>query len=103
MLAVRISAPDKTWKFDARRDVGIYLGDADDTKRECLVYMLATGVVRIRSDCVRLNVGDEKLLFSFDSRTRLQERTSPVQKVRDAKDTLWRILLLRHCNFPVRR
>ena len=24
---------------DARRDVGIYLGDAEDTKRGCLLYM----------------------------------------------------------------
>ena len=53
VVAVRIPAPDKTWKFDARRDVSIYLGDAEDTKRGCLIYMLATGVVRVRSDCIR--------------------------------------------------
>ena len=39
VVTVRIPAPDKTWKFDARRDVGIYLGDAEDTKRGCLLYM----------------------------------------------------------------
>ena len=42
-LAVRIPEPDKIWKFDVRRDLGIYLGDADDaddTKRGYLVYML---------------------------------------------------------------
>ena len=80
-----IPAPDKTWKFDARRDVGIYLGDAEDTKRGCLVYMLSTGVVRARSDCIRLEMKDEKLPSAIDSRTRLQERTSLIQKVRDAK------------------
>ena len=85
VVAVRIPLPDKTWKFDARRDVGIYLGEADDTKRGCLVYMLATGVVRVRSDCIRLDVNDEKLLSCVDSRTRLQERISPIQKVKDAK------------------
>ena len=44
--------------------------------------MLATGV---RFDCIRLEVKDEKLLSAIHSRTRLQERTSPIQKVRDAK------------------
>ena len=39
-LAGRIPEPDKTWKFDVRRDLGIYLGDADDTKRGYLVYMV---------------------------------------------------------------
>ena len=67
VVTVRIPAPDKTWKFDARRDVGIYLGDADDTKRGCLVYMLSTGVVRVSADCIRLEMKDEKLLSAIDS------------------------------------
>ena len=80
VVAGRIPAAGKTWKFGARRGVGIYPGDAEDTKRGYLVYMLATGV---RFDCIRLEVKDEKLLSAIHSRTRLQERTSPIQKVRD--------------------
>ena len=85
IVAVKIPQPEKTWKFDVRRDVGIYLGDAEDTKRGCLIYLLSTGSVRVRADCIRLEVSEDKLLSSVDARSRLHERTSPIQKVRDAK------------------
>ena len=49
------------------------------------MYMLSTGVVRVRADCIRLEMKDEKLLSAVDSRTRLQNRTSPIQRVRNAK------------------
>ena len=52
-LAVRIPEPDKTW------DLGIYLGDADDTKRGYLVYMLSSGSVRVRADCIKLDVSED--------------------------------------------
>ena len=49
-LAVRIPEPDKIWKFDVRRDLGIYLSDAGDTKRGYLVYMLSSGSVKVKAD-----------------------------------------------------
>ena len=33
------------WKFDLRRDFGIYLGDADDTKRDYLILNPSTYAV----------------------------------------------------------
>ena len=38
----------------------IYLGDADDTKRGYLVYMLSSGSVRVRADCIKLDVSEEE-------------------------------------------
>ena len=35
-MAIRIPDAEVKWKFDLRRDLGIYLGDADDTKRSYL-------------------------------------------------------------------
>ena len=84
-LAVRIPEPDKTWKFDVRRDLGIYLGDADDTKRGYLVYMLSSGSVKVRADCIKLDVSEDILLANADVRTRFLEKTSPIQRVRNAK------------------
>ena len=75
-LAVRIPEPDKIWKFDARRDLGIYLGDADDTKRGYLVYMLSSGSMRVRADCIKLDVNEDVLLSNVDVRTGFLEKTS---------------------------
>ena len=69
VVAVRIPAADKTWKFDVYRDLGIYLGDADDTKRGSLIYMLSDGRVRVRPDCVRLDVSDDVLQSSVSAYT----------------------------------
>ena len=48
-----VAVPDveKRWKFDMRKDLGIYLGDADDTKRGFLNP--STGAVQVRLDCVK--------------------------------------------------
>lgn len=83
-VAVRIPSVDANWKFDLRRDLGIYLGDADRTKRGCLIYMLATGSVKVRSDCFRLDVSEEVLLSQFDARTRLFDGRSVMSKVKNA-------------------
>ena len=84
-LAVRIPEPDKMWKFDVRRDLGIYLGDADDTKRGYLVYMLPSGSVKVRADCIKLDVSEDVLLSNAGVCMRFLEKTSPIQRVRDAK------------------
>ena len=84
-IAVRIPEPDKTWKFNVRRDLGIYLSYADDTKRGYLVYMLSYGSVRVRAEWIKLDVSEDVLLANADMRTRFLEKTSPIQRVRDAK------------------
>ena len=84
-VAVRIPQPEKTWRFDVRRDVGIYLGDAEDTKRGSLIYMLASGVVRVRADCVHLKVSEDEIMSSVKARTRLFDKVSPAKKVKGAK------------------
>ena len=53
-VAARIPDAEKKWKFDLRRDLGIYLGDADDTKRGSLILIPSTGSVQVRLDCIKL-------------------------------------------------
>ena len=40
--------------------------------------------MRVLADCIRLEMKDEKLLSAIDSRAKLQEKTPPIQKVRNS-------------------
>jgi hypothetical protein len=84
-VAVRIPEADVNWKFDLRRNVGIYLGDADDTKRGYLILDLSTGAVKVRLDCVKLYVSDDVLKAQVNARTRLFDSRPIITKIKDAK------------------
>ena len=58
-VAVQIPDVDKKWKFDLRRDLGIYLGDANDTKRGSLIL----NQVKVRLDCIKLELSDQMIAF----------------------------------------
>ena len=60
-VAVRIPDGEKKWKFDLRRDLGIYLGDADDNKRGSLILNPSTGSVQVRLYCIKLKLSDQML------------------------------------------
>ena len=47
--------------------------------------MLSSGSIRVRADCIQLDVSEDVLLSNADVRTRYLEKTSPIQRVRDAK------------------
>ena len=47
--------------------------------------MLSSGSVRVKADCIKLDVSEDVLLANADVRTRFLEKTSPIQKIRDAK------------------
>ena len=68
-----------------RRDLDIYLGDADDTKRGFLILNPSTGAVQVRLDCVKLELTDQMLYSYYDSRLRLTDARPPIVRIRDAK------------------
>ena len=92
-VAVRIPEPEVKWKFDLRRDLGIYLGDADGTKRGSLVLSPTTGAVHVRLDCVKLELTDEMLHKYYDARLSSSDARPIMQKVQDAvvdfEDNAW--------------
>ena len=47
--------------------------------------MLSSGSIRVRADCIKLDVSEDVLLANANVRTRFLEKTSPIQRVRDAK------------------
>ena len=56
-----------------RRDLGIYLGDADDTKRGFPILNPSTRAVQVRLDCVKLELTDQMLHSYYDSRLSLSD------------------------------
>ena len=83
-VAVTIPSPNIKWKFDMKRDIGIYLGDADDTKRGVLILNPTTGAIDVRLDCIKLELTDSMLHSYYDARIRLSDCRPILEKVSDA-------------------
>ena len=83
-VAVTIPPSQTKWKFDMKRDLGIYLGDADDTKRGVLILNPTTGAIDVRLDCIKLELTDSMLHSYYDARVRLSDCRPILEKVSDA-------------------
>ena len=79
------SEAEVRWKFDLRRDLGIYLGDADDTKRGYLILNPSTGAVQVHLDCIKLELFEKMLHSYYDSRLRLSDARPPMTRIKDAQ------------------
>ena len=79
------SEAEVRWKFDLRRDLGIYLGDADDTKRGYLILNPSTGAVQVHLDCIKLELFEQMLHSYYDSRLRLSDARPPMTRIKDAQ------------------
>ena len=88
-VAVRIPDAEVKWKFDLRRDLGIYLGDADDTKRGFLILNPSTGAVQVRLDCIKLELTDQMLHSYYDSRLKLSDARPPLVRIKDANISMY--------------
>ena len=83
-VAVTIPPSQTKWKFDMKRDLGIYLGDADDTKRGVLILNPTTGAIDVRLDCIKLELTDSMLHSYYDARVRLSDCRPILEKVSGA-------------------
>ena len=84
-MAVCIPDAEVRWKFDLRRDLVIYLSDADDTKRGYLILNPSTGAVQVRLDCIKLELSEQMLHSYYDSCLRLSDARPPMTRIRDAQ------------------
>ena len=53
---VSIQKPNREWRFDTRRDLGIYLGNIEGSVNGGLVYIPSTGAICARGDLTELKV-----------------------------------------------
>ena len=59
LVAVHMPKEKRTWKFDLRWDVGIYVGQPESSVEAALVFFPYKGQLLVRTDVARLNITDE--------------------------------------------
>ena len=103
-VAVRIPDAGKKWKLDLRRDLGIHLRDADDTKRGSLILNPFNGSVQVRLDCIKHELSDHSY---YDSRLRLSDARPPIdfESFPELEDDFGKIWMDSQCKevLPVKR
>ena len=84
LVAVGIPKELRTWKFDLRNDIGIYVGQPDGTVDAANVYYPDTGAILTRGSLYKLEVSDESMLRYFQRRKDMRERTLTSRGFHDA-------------------
>jgi len=73
-VAVRI--PERTWKFDIRNELGIYLGESVGSINGGLVYYPSTHAMMARGDLIPLNIRNEDFQKYSSIRNTIKDSTS---------------------------
>lgn len=55
-VAVGLPKEKRTWKFDVRNEMGVYLGENPGTVNAGIIYYPSTNATLVRSDLIRLNI-----------------------------------------------
>jgi hypothetical protein len=75
LVAVGIPKELRTWKFDLRNDVGIYVGRPEGVVDACSIYFPETGQILTRGSVYKLEVEDDTVLRYFQRRKDMREKT----------------------------
>jgi hypothetical protein len=75
LVAVGIPDDLRTWKFDLRNDIGIYVGQPNDAVDTSYVYYPATGAVLERGSVRKLLMDETKVLQYFQRRHTMREQS----------------------------
>ena len=84
LLTFGLPKPTRKGKFDARNDLGLYLGDVPGMKGAVYIYQPYEHKVKVRSDVYKLNISTLQYLSWYGKRAALRERTLPFKQVSDA-------------------
>ena len=68
LIAVRLPKERRTWKFDLRWDVGIYIGQPDNIVDAGLIFYPFERSVKCRTDLVKLDISDEAYKMYYSRR-----------------------------------
>ena len=90
LVAVHMPKDKRSWKFDLRWDVGVYIGQPEFSVEAALVYFPYKGQVLVRTDVARLDITDEAYRRYYSKRfdmhgnskstsTRIHQRLDEVQ------------------------
>ena len=70
---VRIPKERRNWKFDLRWDIGIYVGQPENTVDSGLIFYPFERSVKCRTDLVKLDISDEAYLKYYSRRHDIRE------------------------------
>ena len=73
LVAVRIPKERRNWKFDLRCDIGIYVGQPENTVDSGLIFYPFERSVKCRTDLVKLDISDEAYLKYYSRRHDIRE------------------------------
>ena len=84
LVAVSLPEPSKLWKFDVRRDLGIYIGEQKGTRGGCKILSLETNSVSVRGDCIRVDASGDLLNNYLRARSLLRDPEGSASRVEGA-------------------
>ena len=84
IVSVSLPPVDRSWKFDLKNDIGIYVGQPEGSVDSSLVYWPFSHSVSERSSLVKLKISDCEFLHYYGRRQEMREKSLPYSVVRDA-------------------
>ena len=74
----------KEWKFDTKNEIGIYVGQADDSKDGNRIYWPFSGAIQTRMHCWKLAVTDKQFMQYYNARLLMRAKPTSYVTVKDA-------------------
>ena len=74
----------KTWKFDAKNELGIYVGNPDGVARSSLVYWPQSHSISVRLQAHKLDMTDVQFMSYYRRRAEMRDGSLPYVDVADA-------------------
>jgi len=75
------SAEGKSWKFDAKNELGIFIGTPSDSKRGVLVYWPQSQSISERFHCWKLDMSDTQFMQYYRRREEMRGGAMPLVEV----------------------
>ena len=83
-VAVRIPPETKSWKFDLKYDLGIYVGQPDGSVDSGLIFLPYDRKLIVRTDLIRITLTNEQFLHYSHRRHGIRDSTTPWKAISTA-------------------
>ena len=84
LVATTLEDHERGWKFDLKRDIGVYVGQAE-SKGAIQVMDIQNGGIKVRTDCIKVEVTDHQIADYVASRSKLSSSIGPGARIEAAE------------------
>ena len=81
IVGVGTSKEHRLWKFDTRRDLGVYVGQPDGYVHGHLIYFPHDGSVKVRADVIKITASDEDIAKFYSIKSDFRKPQSSFQSL----------------------